>query len=244
MSNKYVDKAREGMGAIEKLISGLPGIKDYRNKDLRRDADYRLRQMIAGGLEEQKAKLYDLQKQLLKSGGLSWVDDVDGAVTKLQTLADRVKTASYGYAGLFNAQKIKDAQLDALHRFDVALMARVQEVKDAIAGLEAAISQKDGINSAIDGLTAKLTELNNLFSQRSDAVDDPGPAHRNQRPGPGRRPAGRGFPDHRHRHRHGADTAKLGRRRRRQPHVLITQSTNQPTNQPLTLSNRRPKWPE
>ena len=52
-------------------------------------------------------------------------------------------------------------------------MARVQEVKDAIAGLEAAISQKDGINSAIDALTAKLTELNNLFSQRSDAVDDP-----------------------------------------------------------------------
>lgn len=173
MSNKYVDKAREGMGAIEKLISGLPGIKEYRNKDLRRDADYRLRQLIAGGLEEQKTKLYDLQKQLLKSGGLSWVDDVDGAVTKLQTLADRVKTASYGYAGLFNAQKIRDVQLDALHRFDVALMARVQEVKDAIAGLEAAISQKDGINSAIDSLTAKLTELNNLFSQRSDAVDDP-----------------------------------------------------------------------
>ncbi|MBP7963628.1 MAG: hypothetical protein KBG20_15050 [Caldilineaceae bacterium] len=173
MSNKVVDKAREGMGAIEKLISGLPGIRGYREKDLRRDADYRLRQMIAGGLEEQKARLFDLQKQLLKSGGLSWVDDVDGAVTKLQTLADRVKTASYGYAGLFNAQKIKDAQLDALHRFDVALMARVQEVKDAIAGLEAAISQKDGINSAIDALTAKLTELNNLFSQRSDAVDDP-----------------------------------------------------------------------
>lgn len=173
MSNIVVDKAREGMGAIEKLVSGLPGIKDYRNKELRRDADYRLRQMIAGGLEEQKQKLYDLQKQLLKGGGLSWVDDVDGAVTKLQTLADRIKTASYGYAGLFNAQKIKDAQLDALHRFDVALMARVQEVKDAIASLEAAISQKDGINSAIDGLTAKLTELNNLFSQRSDAVDDP-----------------------------------------------------------------------
>ena len=173
MSHRVVDKAREGMGAIEKLISGLPGIKDYRNKELRRDADYRLRQMIAGGLEEQKQKLYDLQKQLLKGGGLSWVDDVDGAVTKLQILADRVKTASYGYAGLFNAQKIQDAQLDALHRFDVALMARVQEVKDAIASLEAAISQKDGINSAIDGLTAKLTELNNLFSQRSDAVDDP-----------------------------------------------------------------------
>ncbi len=173
MNNKYVDKAKEGMGTIEKLISGLPGIRGYRDKDLRRDADYRLRQMIAGGLEEQKAKLYDLQKQLLKSGGLSWVDDVDGAVTKLQTLADRVKTASYGYAGLFSAQKIQDVQLDALHRFDVALMARVQEVKDAIAGLEAAIGQKDGINSAIDGLTAKLTELNNLFSQRANAVDDP-----------------------------------------------------------------------
>jgi len=173
MSNQYVDKAREGMGAIEKLISGLPGIRGYRDKDLRRDADYRLRQMIAGGLEEQKQRLFDVQKQLLKGGGLSWIDDVDGAVTKLQTLVDRIKTASYGYAGLFDAQKIRDTQLDALHRFDVALMARVQEVKDAIAGLEAAIGQKDGINSAIDSLTAKLAELNTLFSRRADAVEDP-----------------------------------------------------------------------
>jgi len=98
---------------------------------------------------------------------------VDGAVTKLQTLADKIKTASYGYAGLFNAQKIQEAQLSALHRFDVALMARTEEVKAAIAGLEAAISGRDGINDAVDALTDKLTELNNLFSQRASAVEDP-----------------------------------------------------------------------
>ena len=38
------------------------------------------------------------------------MDDVDDAIVKLQTLIDRVKTASYGYAGLFDAVRIKEAQ--------------------------------------------------------------------------------------------------------------------------------------
>ncbi|RME51019.1 MAG: hypothetical protein D6790_20485, partial [Caldilineae bacterium] len=115
MSERFVDKAKEQMGAIERLLKGLPIIRGYVDKDLRREADRRLRQTIAAGLEAEKQRLYDLQKIFLRSGGLRYMDDLDGAVQKLQTLIDRIKTASYGYAGLLDAVKIREEQLNALH---------------------------------------------------------------------------------------------------------------------------------
>jgi hypothetical protein len=173
MENRFVDKAKENMGTLERLFKGLPIIRGYVDKDLRRESDYRLRQMLATELEAEKQRLYAVQKSLLKSGGLLYTDDVDVAVQKLQTLVDRIKTASYGYAGLFSAVKIREEQLETLRRFDVALAARVIEIREAIDALAASIQDRSAISGAIDGLVAKLVELNQLFDRRHQAVDDP-----------------------------------------------------------------------
>jgi DNA repair exonuclease SbcCD ATPase subunit len=174
MSDLFVDKAKGEMGAIERLLKGLPVIRGYVNKDLRRDADFRLRQTLVSELEAEKQRLFKLQQKLTRSGGLRYTDDVDGAVQKLQTLADRIRTASYGYAGLFDAVRIKEEQLDALHRFDVALAARTYELREAITRLEDAVEARDGVDDAIDALSDKLTELNRLYDERYRAVIDPG----------------------------------------------------------------------
>ena len=79
MSDRYVDQAQEQMDAVERLIKGLPGVSGYVDKELRRDGDKRVRMMIAGELEGQKQRLMDIQKRLLSSGGLRWLDDIDGA---------------------------------------------------------------------------------------------------------------------------------------------------------------------
>jgi len=173
MTNPFVDKAKENMGTIERLLKGLPIVRGYVDKELRREADYRLRQTIAGALESEKQRMYDLQKKLLKGGGLLYMDDLDSAVTQVQKLADRVKTASYGFAGLLDAVKIQEDQLDALHRFDVGLAARTYEVQEAVDGLSSAVEQKTGIGDAIDSLTEKLGELNRLYDARHKAVEDP-----------------------------------------------------------------------
>ena len=172
MTNPFVDKAKENMGTIERLLKGLPIVRGYVDKELRRDADYRLRQTIAGTLEVEKQRMHDLQKKLLKSGGLLYMDDLDSAITRVQKLADRVKTASYGFAGLLNAVKIQEDQLDALHRFDVGLAARTYEVQEAVDSLGSAVEAKTGIGDAIDSLTEKLGELNRLYDARHKAVEE------------------------------------------------------------------------
>ena len=67
MSDEFVNAAKDNMGAVESLLKGLPGISGYVDKELRRDADKRLRDMIAGQLEEQKQAVLSIQKKLLKA---------------------------------------------------------------------------------------------------------------------------------------------------------------------------------
>jgi hypothetical protein len=174
MSDQFVDAAKERMGAIERLLKGLPGIRGYVDKELRRDADKRLREMIAQELETQKQALLEVQRMLLEGKGLLWLDNVDGAVQKLQTLADRIKTASYGYAGLFDPVRVREEALDALHRFDQALANRTVDVKMAIGNLRKAVSEAGDIGDATRKLTDLLADLNNLYSKRHEAILSPG----------------------------------------------------------------------
>jgi hypothetical protein len=173
MSDQYVEAAKSNMGALERLLKGLPGIRGYVDKELRRDADKRLRMLIANQLDEQKQALLNVQKTLLKNGGLTWLDDVDEAIRKLQILVDRVKTASYGYAGLFDAVRIQEEQLDALHKFDIALASRVIAVEEAVKAVASAVASKENIQTAIDQVTTIIAELNTMFGKRNEAVIDP-----------------------------------------------------------------------
>lgn len=173
MSDQFVNAAQEGMGAIEKLLKGLPGIKGYVDKELRRDADKRLRNTIAAGLEEQKHALFALQTQLMKSGSLAMLDEMDSVIQKVQILIDRVKTASYGYAGLFDPVKIQAEQLNALHRYDVALAQRTAEVASDVQAIESAIDDQGDVAGAVDELAKKINELNSLVGRRSEAIVSP-----------------------------------------------------------------------
>lgn len=173
MSERFVEQAKANMGAVERLFKGLPGISGYVDKELRRDADKRLRELLALQLTEQKQQLFALQKQLLNSGGLRWLDDVDQVIQKLQTLTDRIRTASYGYAGLFDAVKIREEQLAALHQFDVDLANHVKAIGEILPRLQAAIASNESLQSALQELSQAVTEMDTLFDHRREAILSP-----------------------------------------------------------------------
>lgn len=174
MTDAFVEKAHEGMGAIERLLKGLPVAREYNDKELRREADRRLRQLLASELEQDKQRLYDVQKKLLRAGGLAWMDDADGTIQRLQTLIDRIKSASQGYAGLFAAVKIQEKQLDALHGFDLSLAERAHEIGEKISHLEEATTGSKAIGPAIEAVNETVTEVQRLFDKRSRAISDSG----------------------------------------------------------------------
>ncbi len=166
----FKQTVEDSRSAFERLMSHLPGYHGYKEKENRRAADKVLREYLAGQLTEERRRLADLQRQLLDKGGLLLVDDVDRAVTKVQKLADLIRTASYGYAGLFDAVTVKEDRLDALYTFDEAMVDSISALRDSVDALAAAIESDGDVKAAAQTVVAQAEEANAKWRQRENAL--------------------------------------------------------------------------
>jgi hypothetical protein len=162
--------AQDERSGVEKFIGKLPGVKGYREKEMRRDADKQVRMVLAQRLETRRAKLTALQGDLLDSGGLQWMDDVERVVGRLQLLIDRVKTATYGYAPLWDLNQVDENDLDRLAVFDQDLFEQVPPLDEAIGKLEEAVGANAGIKEALKAVGDLVTGLNETFNRRADVI--------------------------------------------------------------------------
>lgn len=165
-----LDKVDFSRGGLEDLMGKIPGYRGYKEKELRREADKLLRMQVAGQLDDQRKRLSELQMQLVSQAQIENVDDMERAIMKLQLLIDRVKTASYGYAGLFDAIRVEEEQLDALYDFDTQMLVLVQEIASDVDQVASAIGAKEGVGLAIAELIVTVEEANVTFGHRDEAI--------------------------------------------------------------------------
>lgn len=166
----YRHTIEDSKGGLERLASKIPGYRGYKEKEDRRAADKLLRDHLADQLNEQQRRMAELQRDLLEGGGLLLVDDLERAVTKVQKLADKIRTASYGYAGLFDEVKVKEEELDALYDFDESMLRHVSAIQAAIDALAAAMDAGGDVKAAIRDVVAAAEEANATWRQRESAI--------------------------------------------------------------------------
>lgn len=164
------ETVQASLGGLESLVAKIPGYKGYKQKELRREADKLLRMQVAAKLGDQRHRLTGLQNRLISQAQIEFLDDVERAVLKLQILIDRISTASYGYAGLFDAVKVKEEQLDALYEYDNELLTFVDGVAADVDQLASAISARQGVADAIEGLVETIDQADMSFDHRHEAI--------------------------------------------------------------------------
>ena len=167
-----LNKISGARGGLEKLVSSIPGYKGYKEKEMRREADRILRETLARKYEEQWSRLNGVQKRLLAAGGIEYMDDVEGAATKLRGFIDKLKTAAMGYGGLFDAVRVKEAELDKLYAFDESLADGVTQISGTIDALDAAIAANQGVSEAIDRFDDQCRYLVTTFEKRREVLTD------------------------------------------------------------------------
>lgn len=164
-----LDTVQNMRHALEQLAMKIPGFAGYKARETRREADKLLRVTIAQRVMEQVQRLSDVQRALLRQGGLRWLDDVEAAVVRLQTLADQIRTASYGYAGVFDAVKIQEEQLARLYAYDQKLLAAVDALAEAVERVRAAVGSED-FGPALAELMRLAREALTAFHHREEVL--------------------------------------------------------------------------
>lgn len=170
MTDDYRRRVEGAQSVFERLVGSIPGYKGYKERELRREADKLLRTHLAGRFDEQRRRLVDVMAQLTNSGRLAETLPLERANLRLQLLIDRLRTAAHGYAGLFDAVKIEQAELDALYEFDSTLAGGVDRLSELIGSIAALAGKGENTSAEANALLHVLQELNDTFGRRMEAI--------------------------------------------------------------------------
>ncbi len=157
------ETVKGGQDIFKKLLSYVPGFNGYVERTNRRAADKLLRDQVALKYKELAGRTSRMQKDIADAGQIDFLDDIDSVGLKLRTFADRIKNASYGYSGFFDAVKINEKELAQIYAFDTAFFELGDQISSGLDNVEAAIGS--------DGLKATVRAVNDLVRQAGETYD-------------------------------------------------------------------------
>ena len=167
-----VGSAKSG---FERFLEKIPGVSGYKDKERRRETDRIVRETLAKRYEEEWSRISEIQRSLIKKGDLSSVSDLEAAAIKLRQFIDRIKTASYGYAGLLDNIKVDEAALDKLYDYDNSLFDLADATKEAVNKVESVAAEAgEGLTDAIQALTKTAQDSVTAFNKRSEVITGTG----------------------------------------------------------------------
>jgi len=162
MSDLY-ENVKGQQDIFKKLLSYIPGFSGYIERSNRRAADKLLRDQVSLKYSELANRASHMQKDIVEAGQLDFVDDIDGVALKLRTLSDRVKNASYGYSGFFDAIKINQKELEQIYTFDAAFFDLGDQISHGLDTVETSVGG--------DGLKASIRSVDDLARQAGETYD-------------------------------------------------------------------------
>jgi len=154
---------------FKNILEKIPGFKGYVEREDRRAADKLVRENVADGFERLWGRISALQREVISNGELDKIDDLESASLKLRQFIDRVRTASYGYAGFFDAVKVNTEELDQIYQYDAQLLELGTQVSNAIDNVEGSFGT-DGLPAAIRHLVSLAQESVDAYNSRDQII--------------------------------------------------------------------------
>lgn len=168
MSDLY-GRVTDEQNAFTRLVGKIPGFRGYVERETRRSADKLLRDQVADRYEEQWQRISRLQRDLISQRQIALIDDLEAAAIKIRQFIDRIRHASYGYAGFFDAVRINEEELARLYEYDIRLLEQVETISSAVDNVEASLGT-EGLTAAIRHLTTQAETAVEAYNRRHEAI--------------------------------------------------------------------------
>jgi len=136
VSDDAVQRGRDARTWVERIGARVPGFEGYLERELRREVDQMLRAQLAARLDGARGRLAEYLRRLPLSATAE-IGRLTALDTGLDAAANRLRHAGSGYAGLFDAVKVREAELELLYRHDLAMVEAVDELGASVSRLPA-----------------------------------------------------------------------------------------------------------
>lgn len=172
MTDMYQNVSNQ-MDPLTRLIAMVPGFSGYVKRENRRAADKIMREAIATRFEELWKRLSNIQADFVSAGKIEYVDDLEKAGIQIRTFTDKIRTAPRGYAGVFDAVKINEKELEELYNFDLAFFDLATEIGRGIDNVEASAADDAALPAAIRNIVTLARQAVETYNRRLEAVTGP-----------------------------------------------------------------------
>ena len=166
------DKIQGESGGLSGLLEKIPGLSGYMEKSRRREADQLLRETVSSRLEEARLQLsrthQELSRDIIKA--MDYAEDLGRTDNRLMGLIGKIKDAPQGYAGFFDAVKVKEDDLARIYAFDESMIGHADQISADVAALEKATIDDGDIRGALRGLDTAVREASDIFNSRDEVI--------------------------------------------------------------------------
>jgi hypothetical protein len=168
----YLGKVRGERSLLEKIMGYIPGYRGYKEKELRRESDRLVRTDAVNRLKTAKTTFRrrfadpNVVQKLSSEGPAKF----DALTYRLDRVTQRIDRAVAGYAGMFDAIKVKEDKLDSVIQHDLLLIEKADAIRidtDKIIAIQAGT---DEWGTAMDALTVKVDELDRFVDERTNIL--------------------------------------------------------------------------
>ena len=154
------------------LLEKIPGLDGYMERSRRREADQLLRETIVAKLEETRLQLsrvhQEMSNDIIKA--MNYAESLGRADTRLMGLIGKIHDAPQGYAGFFDAVKVKADDLARIYAFDEQMLNHADQISADTTALETATQDDADIDGAIRELTNNINAAHTTFNGRNDVI--------------------------------------------------------------------------
>ena len=153
------------------ILRIFPGMPSYREREGLRAQDKVIRTQLASRITEQVEHIGEITAELTNRAILKPLASLERLARKLMRLADTIRFASYGHAGLFAAIPVDEQKLAELYDYDLSLHQEVEELAVAVSTLQHRQDDEwektslDEIQQLVNRLEERITNRQSIFTQ-------------------------------------------------------------------------------
>jgi hypothetical protein len=168
----YLGKVKGERGLLERIMGYIPGYHGYKEKELRRESDRLVRMEAVNRLKAAKTVMRSAFVNPAMVQKLSGDDayKYDALNSRLDRVTQRVDRAVAGYAGVFDAVKVKEDKLDSVLQSDASLIEKADGIKADCEKLAKMEPGNDDWSTTMDALLSKVEEYDSLIDSRTEVL--------------------------------------------------------------------------
>lgn len=155
---------------MDRMLDRIPGYGGYRDKERRRDSDRAIRDKLALEYGQLAGRLEAIATRLADERQIMLIGTVDKPLSQLRLFIDRVNTAAYGYAPLFQDNAVDDAALDQVAAFDQSLADQQAVLAGQIGELEGADPASPDFKRIAGEISKTVAGLSLRFDKRNEVI--------------------------------------------------------------------------